>query len=101
MCTIVDDCAQIESGLKPPLASPHLDFPNMMVLLVFLSMSMSVPYHRMEPESPSDDLLFLFSAAVHSSVEGGGAERNLKVANASDKGKDRDRFEDCNERDTC
>ena len=29
-CTIVDDCAQIaESGLKPPLESPHLDFPDL------------------------------------------------------------------------
>ena len=29
MRTVVDDCAQIaESGLKPPIESPHLDFPE-------------------------------------------------------------------------
>ena len=28
-CTTADDCAQIaENGLKPPFASPHLDFPE-------------------------------------------------------------------------
>ena len=37
-CTIVDDCAQIvESGLKPPFESPHLDFNPKIRISYFLS----------------------------------------------------------------
>ena len=36
-CTIVDDCAQIaESGFKPPFESPHLDFPEYVIRIVFV-----------------------------------------------------------------
>ena len=43
-CSIVGDCVQIaESGLKPPLKSPHLDFPKLRSVLgpmSFLSFSL-------------------------------------------------------------